>query len=707
MTARSLLAALALALAPLGAEAADLPAHLDLNPPFPHVLLEAPQIEQIAPGIEYGDYELWSEIGPISVHVVAADLTNPDVRVQTVLGDDALASDGERLTSMAQRTGAVAGINGDYFDIGVSNRPTNIVVRDGTLLRTPDKRYAVAILRSGSAHFVQFSFAGSVQIGTQSIALTGVNEMPSHVSDVSLLTPSFGALPQAAGYTLVGLDPTAGTPPFATYRVLSFAQSDDGPQPAGYYLVIGTDAASSMTLPNVGDAIATQGTLSPIALTDIAAAMGGGPLILYNGDWYDDPAGPSGGEFDRRIPCSGAALESDGTLLLVEVDGRQPERSIGLTRPEFSELMRALGADDGMALDGGGSSTIVAQLPGEDVAALENSPSDGSERRIADGLLLYNAAPMGAPARVVASPQTLRAVLGAQIPLHVRAVDANLHAVQDPTPIVATVEPATLGRVDDGRFIASAAGDGVVRFREGALSGSLPVEVMETPSRIVLLPPDANVDPYGTLQLQARAFDAAGYELELPAQMHWSTSSGTIDDRGSLVAGDRDADVSLDVGGRSASTRVIVGSHDVALDVVQGVSFLTIPNGGTGDARSDMACDGCIRLEYAISQSVRAAYAIVEQSLPQRTVGISFDIQDDGSGAELRIALRNAINEQVLLSATTLDQPGRRRVVVHFPADLAQPLRLVGFYTIGTPETPDPVGSILIGNVHALVAGSP
>ncbi|HEY9085958.1 MAG TPA: phosphodiester glycosidase family protein [Candidatus Tyrphobacter sp.] len=697
--------ALALASIPIAAAPAALPPSLSLAAPFPTVALQAPDVEPLAPGVQYGDYELWSAVGPISIHVVAI-ARNAPVRVESVLANDALSSNGETVSSMAARTDAIAGINADYFDIGATNRPTNIVVRDSVLLRTPRKRYALAILRTGGARFTEFSFTGSVQIGTQTYPLGAVNEMPSGPDAISLLTPVFGEVPPSPGVTLVSLEPTNGAPPFAAYRVLSFSQADDA-QPAGYYLATGTNALSPGGYPDAGDALIATGTLAPFALDQLSGAVGGGPLILRDGRWYDDPDGPSGGGFDRRIPCSGAAIENDGTLLLIEVDGRRPMRSVGLTRPEFAELMRALGARDGIALDGGGSSTLAVRRLGDRVASLATSPSDGSERRIADGLFLYNDAPVGAAQHLVGSPDVVRVVAGAETPLALAAIDASDHPIELPTSIVTEVAPAALGRIVDGRFIATAAGSGMIRLRAGALSGSIPVEVEAAPARLVMLPPDPNVDPHGVIALTARAFDARGFEIALPQRMEWSTSDGRIDDLGRFVANEHDADVRLDVGGRVATMRITVGNHDVPLDVTGSLRFASIPRGGAGSAHPDASCDRCIRLDYAIGAQERAGYAIVERELPARSVGLSFDLQDDGSGAELRIALRNAIDEQILVTAATLDQPGSRRMIVRFPAGITGPIRLVGFYTIGSKATPNPAGSIRIGDVRALVAGSP
>ena len=74
------------------------------------------------------------------IHVVAIDTHDPTVRLETAVARDHMISSGETVSSMAVRTGAVAGVNADYFDIGNTNQPLNVVVRDGALLRTPSKR---------------------------------------------------------------------------------------------------------------------------------------------------------------------------------------------------------------------------------------------------------------------------------------------------------------------------------------------------------------------------------------------------------------------------------------------------------------------------------------------------------------------------------------------------------------------------------------
>src|ERR1700722_1697304 len=152
-----------------------LPVTLAPPAPFPLVVAQWSATEDVAPGIRRADYRLTTNAGPLVVQVVAIDTHDPTVRLGTVVARDRMISNGETVRSMAVRTGAVAGINADYFDIGNTNQPLNVVVRDGAVLRTPSKRAAIDVASTGDVGVGYVSFAGNVTYGTADIPLTGVN----------------------------------------------------------------------------------------------------------------------------------------------------------------------------------------------------------------------------------------------------------------------------------------------------------------------------------------------------------------------------------------------------------------------------------------------------------------------------------------------------------------------------------------------------
>lgn len=684
--------------------AAELPPRLDPPAPFPAVLSQAPVVETIAPGIGYAEYALVTAEGPVVVRVASIAPHRSDVRVEAIAAHDRLTSSGETVSSMAARTGAVAGVNGDYYDIGNTNRPTNVLIRDGRILHTPDGRYALVIDRGGTPAFSQLQFTGQVEVGANTVGLDAVNEMPPPHGGTSMITPEFGRVPPEDNLTLVALTLLDGTPPFARYRASSPVDNLQA-QPPGYYLAVGSQAYGPNSLPNPGDIVAPGGDFTPVPLDSIAGAIGGGPLILRDGSWFDDPNGPSGGEYAQRIPSTGAAITPDGTLMLVEVDGRQPSASIGLTRPEFAALMRGLGAVDGMAFDGGGSSAIAARRLGDGSATLQTSPSDGKERDVADGIFAFSTAPVTAAVRVVGSPALLRAAPGASINVRAGAVDAAQHLVGS-GPISGALEPASLGTYANGRFTAHQPGSGALHLRSGALHGEIPVDVVATPARIAILPANANVADGGTLQLTATATNDAGYPIALPEKLHWTATGGAIDDSGTFRAGRSDGTATVDIGGRRAQIRVTVGSHDVALQ--SRPRFSSVPPGGEGESGADSSCGGCIFLSYALGPSERAAYAVLETPLPAGTIAVGFRVRiSDATGsARLRVSLRNAINESVLLDAIPIGgASGWQDVTVRLPATFAGPGKLTSLYVVRDPQEPVASGTVVVGNLRAVVAG--
>jgi exopolysaccharide biosynthesis protein len=92
-------------------------------------------------------------------------------------------------------------------------------------------------------------------------------------------------------------------------------------------------------------------------------------------------------------PRSAIGYSKNGRYLyLVVVDGRQPLYSEGMTVQELARLMQSTGAYYAMNLDGGGSSTLVAQ--GRDgKPRVLNSPIDqripGRERPVANHLGVF------------------------------------------------------------------------------------------------------------------------------------------------------------------------------------------------------------------------------------------------------------------------------------------------------------------------------
>ncbi|HWM87466.1 MAG TPA: phosphodiester glycosidase family protein [Kofleriaceae bacterium] len=117
-------------------------------------------------------------------------------------------------------------------------------------------------------------------------------------------------------------------------------------------------------------------------------AVGGHPLIVRDGARipFEDCTG-----LCERNPRTAVGLSRDGeTLYLVVVDGRSSS-SVGMSLDELGALMVDIGAHRALNLDGGGSSTMFVRNQG----GVQNAPSDGSQRVVANHLAVCVVPPVG------------------------------------------------------------------------------------------------------------------------------------------------------------------------------------------------------------------------------------------------------------------------------------------------------------------------
>lgn len=344
-------------------------------------------LETTAPGITFGQYAMTTTYTPHVVQLIAIDPREPTVRIGTALADDRIISGGARTSDLALRTGAVAGVNGDYFDIGRSYEPQGLLIRDGALLHGPTDHEAVAFDRHNVPTFGRFRLAGTLTDGARTYRVTLFNSWPTH--HAAIITPDYGKLlPAAPGITFAALDALGGT----RYRVRSLrAMTTSMPVTFG----VGISESLHELLPQVGDEVELTYAIDP-PVSDAVAGIGSGPLLLHDGEWYEDRHAPAPDERNVQWPVVAVGTLADGTLILASVDGRHPERSLGMTRPEFAELLQRFHLREAMALDSGGSVTMVSRAPGNRTTTVRNVVSDFSnERYVSDALLVYSSAPLG------------------------------------------------------------------------------------------------------------------------------------------------------------------------------------------------------------------------------------------------------------------------------------------------------------------------
>ena len=333
----------------------------------------------IARGVVYGTVRAGEAHGPVSVKYLKVDPGRGGIAVVPGLAGETFGRAG--LRDIAYRAGAIAGINGGFFHW--TGRPLGLFIQDGELVSEAiNRRAAFGIDGNGRPFIERLSTRLWLETPYGDVEVDGINR-PRNRGEIVVYTTAFGPLSGGGQWLFVddgrivgdgrGVDDigtAAGSP--RSLRGNSFALRFDPAEPR----VAGL---------RPGDPVVFRYDVSPAPPGGVRHAIGGGPQLVRDGEIAVT------GEDERfqpdvllgRAPRSAVGITRAGQVLLVVVDGRDGARSTGATLHELAEWMIRLGAVSAMNLDGGGSSTLVAN------GVILNQPSDGAERPIATAILVF------------------------------------------------------------------------------------------------------------------------------------------------------------------------------------------------------------------------------------------------------------------------------------------------------------------------------
>ena len=100
--------------------------------------------------------------------------------------------------------------------------------------------------------------------------------------------------------------------------------------------------------------------LNNVAATELEMAIGGGPMLIKDREIIEDysPERFLDDVVSSKAPRTAIGLTKDQEIIILVVDGRQ-EHSVGVSLQTLSALLKDLGCEYAMNLDGGSSSFLV------------------------------------------------------------------------------------------------------------------------------------------------------------------------------------------------------------------------------------------------------------------------------------------------------------------------------------------------------------
>lgn len=229
-----------------------------------------------------------------------------------------------------------------------------------------------------------------------------------------------------------------------------------------------------------GDQITLTTRCQDPALSDAQWACGVGDIMVREGAITDSSAWVY--RSDGLQPRSALGIKPDGSMVLYAVDGRQSDYSAGLSQYNLADELLSQGCATVVNLDGGGSTSFSAWVPGQTGPAMLNKPSDGRARGCASYLMLVTDQRGDGQAASLASADNGQVVLtGSSLQLaRPAAIDEGLNPVEISLPAVSYSPQNGLGALRDGVYTAGLIrGDEDVLMTAGSLSGQFRLHVVD------------------------------------------------------------------------------------------------------------------------------------------------------------------------------------------------------------------------------------
>lgn len=357
--------------------------------------LSAP--EQIAPGVEYftsTDQTLADPAGPTAVYLLKLD----PAKVQL----DSVHAKGQimgldTVDAIASSSKAIAAVNAGFFNTR-NGDPATVLKIAGEFVSDAAMTRGVVIINSpaGGKTSLDFDQVGAKQelrftsSGKEFVVPVDGVDTTRAIGKLMIYTPMYSPDSDTAP---TGTEWVVSGKPLSVKSVTASVGKTPIPKD-GFVLSYG-----GVELPGPLQQLKprTRVTLKTnwVSLNGVSASaldasehiVNGAGLLRRRGrqltEWTTAESLSGAAFVDSRHPRTLIGVDDKGFIWLVAIDGRQPDRAVGMNFAELQRLCDRLHLSDALNLDGGGSTTMVVK------GAIKNKPSDAAgPRPVSDALIV-------------------------------------------------------------------------------------------------------------------------------------------------------------------------------------------------------------------------------------------------------------------------------------------------------------------------------
>lgn len=666
---------------------------------------------RIARNVVYKTITRFTDLGWDRIHVLEADISDRHTRLDLLTPPGGVGT-ASTLPEMVKDSETIAAINGDFFISGEAYSPIGPLVRDGKIQSSPTYRMdelAVFSLDSRKVPIIDYwKWETKLYIGDLEFPVSAINKISSEYAYPVVYTEEWGDIAPPVAFNDI-LYVTV-----QKNRVIDIiqgaAQEISIPEKGMVIMARGDAASGMMQVLKPNSPVSLETTTTP-DFEKMDLAIGGGTILVKDGALY-----PFTHSIEGNHPRTAIGFSRDGKkVIAAAVEGRT-KGARGMNQAELAQLLIELGAYQAINLDGGGSTTMLARKPGDEVLTLANTPSDGTLRRISNGIAIKSTAPRGSLRHILLKAEDTNVFTGTGRTLSVKGCDSNYNPVDIDINRVSWSVSGVEGYFDRNVFYPLAPGKAVITASYMGRSADITLKVLDAP--VMLSAPDVlKTDLDKNLPFTIYGRNISGYSALIENRdLSLHATIGRIQGQ-SFLSGSREGTGEIRIGfnGLSCTVPVSVGYQRVVLDSFETLSgsFTSYPASVTGNYTLDTRhpfsgkSSGKLVYDFTAADVTAASYlefdgnGITLDAVPER-LGI-YAYSPEENSHWLRMMVEDSKGTSVTLDlARGIDWTGYKFLDAQVPRNLVPPIFIKRVYIVETNPIMNDAGVIYLDNLTAL-----
>ncbi|MBU3804521.1 MAG: phosphodiester glycosidase family protein [Candidatus Cellulosilyticum pullistercoris] len=669
------------------------------------VLHEIRTEETITRGAVHINDKLLMSKGWRNINILKVDLSDSNVSISPIESETGLQR--QTVLQMVTDSGAVAGINADYFDMSTSNTPSlGMLIKNNTLSHGYNSNYSSLGINKNMATFMvdtsntpSMEYYGlSIRINCNGTFIGGAaskNNISNSITRPIIVDRTYYQTTD----NIVSNHPTVYTIVVENNQVTYLSKSGESvtiPQD-GYVIIVPESIANEYySKIKIGSTIEVQEVLYlnngiTQAVNTMKLGIGGSGLIMKNGTAYTGSAHTVSPKSNvaRTIV---ATVKDTNEILLITIDSGSGYT--GINHSELIELLSRYHVQDAMYLDGGGSTTFVSRNAGSFTPTLQNNPSDGAQRKVINGLGVFTTSATGSLDTLIMTASTERTFVGEPITFYTKGVDANSNPVSVDANHVTFSVTGGQGTFSGNTFTPSTAGKMLVIANYNGVEKAIEINVSEKPVGLLIEPSLIQVSENASKAVKVYGVDKEGYKIALKAEhVNWTSENSKIEVTTNTVVATSSAigKITATYKDVTGTAGVIVGNTSVAIDSLETTEGKWAGNTSTVTGSvfpcTDPKYHGArsLKMTYTFKPSgnKQVAYTVFNTpiSISQDARSVNMWLYGKKQGHTAKLEVVDSVGNTYYLKLTdSIDFTGWKYLSANLPAEMVLPAQITKFY---------------------------